>query len=149
VGLAVGCVFGPRRTHHRSCAEPPLQAATVIRPTSSVSYYVRQYSGLILGSLSCLATWWTYDQTDPNMTLKMLAWLLLCVIGLGIHELRPYKVRGGMHSQLPRLRSRDPAASIYESCPHRTELNCLPFRFPFLPGQRMNYGDALGEEQGN
>lgn len=34
-----------------------------------------------------------YDQHDPWMVSKLLAWMFLALLGLAIHEYRPFKVR--------------------------------------------------------
>ncbi|KAI3430841.1 hypothetical protein D9Q98_009252 [Chlorella vulgaris] len=54
-------------------------------------YYPWQYGGLLGGLLAFFGTIYFYDQQDPYMVWKLMAWMALAFISLGLHETRPYK----------------------------------------------------------
>lgn len=53
--------------------------------------FCRQFGGLILGATSCVGTVATYQQHDDYTGAKMLGWLALALIGLLLHEFRPFR----------------------------------------------------------
>lgn len=69
----------------RMLQEPP------VGPPASGSWVtaVRQHCGLVTAATACAATLYFYDQEDPLMVWKVLAWMFVAFIGLGMHEFRP------------------------------------------------------------
>jgi hypothetical protein len=59
----------------------------------------RQHAGFVLGALSIFLTWYTWDEHNPNSVWRALACLCLCLVGLGFHEMRPFKVSGARDGQ--------------------------------------------------
>lgn len=47
----------------------------------------------MLGAAACVGTLAFYDQQDPWMVKKLMAWLALALLGLVLHETRPFRVR--------------------------------------------------------
>ena len=50
-----------------------------------------QHGGFVLGVTACVGTAKTYNQDDRFMVWKILAWCLLAMVGLVLHELRPFQ----------------------------------------------------------
>ena len=71
-----------------------MQAKPVVLEDDSLGlhYYFFQYFGLVVASIACIGTAVFYDQDDPYMVAKVLAWTGLAFLGLMFHEFRPGKV---------------------------------------------------------
>lgn len=54
-------------------------------------YYSHQYGGITLGAVSCAGTALSYDTQDDYKVFKLVAWLLLALLGLALHETRPFR----------------------------------------------------------
>lgn len=94
-----------KRTHLPTLARqagqqlPPfvlLQGVSRNNRNASTSYVVwkqlRQHGGLGLGTAACLGTILVYDQKDSWRVLKIIGFMVLALLGLLIHEIRPFKV---------------------------------------------------------
>ncbi|KAL4517931.1 hypothetical protein Ndes2526A_g02299 [Nannochloris sp. 'desiccata'] len=69
----------------------PTETTTRLSEIDTLSYYLFQYGGLVLGATSCVGTVACYRQDDPYMLAKMLGWLSLALFGLLLHEFRPFQ----------------------------------------------------------
>ncbi|KAH7623026.1 hypothetical protein Ndes2526B_g02319 [Nannochloris sp. 'desiccata'] len=58
---------------------------------SGASFYLKQYGGLVMSTMACIGTVLCYQQEDDLSTLKTLSWCMLALIGLLLHEFRPYQ----------------------------------------------------------
>lgn len=59
---------------------------------SGLWYNVKQHAGISLGSLSVFLAIWTFEEDHPWSVTKMMLCFMLCLVALGLHEIRPYQV---------------------------------------------------------
>lgn len=82
--------YAPAFTRRRTPC-PPLQAAPAPATSTGALYYAHQYGGIVLGSAACAGSIAGYDQGDPFMAYRLLAWMFVVLAALAIHETRPFR----------------------------------------------------------
>lgn len=92
-GKAQGCPASPLYSglHPLRPCPPPLQATAAAPTSKGALYYAHQYGGVVLGTVACVGSIVGYDQEDPFMPYRLLAWMFVVLLALAIHETRPFR----------------------------------------------------------
>mmetsp|Transcript_6618 Transcript_6618/g.19083 ORF Transcript_6618/g.19083 Transcript_6618/m.19083 type:complete len:132 (-) Transcript_6618:413-808(-) len=76
-----------------SSTAPETDAEEETEKLSGLWYNVKQHAGISLGSLSVFLAIWTFEEDHPWSVTKMMLCFMLCLVALGLHEIRPYQRR--------------------------------------------------------
>ena len=92
-------------------------------------YVLWQYGGTLLGVTACAGTALLYNQEDEWRAQRLLVWLFMAMVGLAVHETRPYKV-GACRPHCACIAAAVPAAAplvpLLQTCHPGSAFPCMP-----------------------